>query len=108
MNWFYLNVYHPVQHWLAYATGSYNVPSVPHNYGFFSGSGSDISEITLFLAVFSLFLHAYRVHNCEVTGCWRVGRHDTAAGHTVCRKHHPDSHLSVEAVLAAHEKALKE
>src|ERR1700735_1917318 len=32
--------WHPFEHWLAYATGSYNTPGVAHNYNFFSGSGS--------------------------------------------------------------------
>lgn len=93
------------QHWIAYWTGSANYPGIVHNYNFFSGFGSDLSEITLVFAIFSLIAHSYRVHNCEVTGCWRIGRHDTAANHTVCRKHHPDDKLTAKDVMEAHYNA---
>lgn len=96
---------HGIQHWISYNTGSYNIPGTAHNYNFFSGFGSDLSEVTLFFAAVSLILHLYRVHNCEVTGCMRIGRHDTAAGHTVCRKHHPDAQLTAEDVIQAHTEA---
>lgn len=58
-----------------------------------------VGDLALFGAAWSLL----RRHNCEVHGCWRVGRHQTAAGHTVCRKHHPDDTLSAADVLAAHK-----
>jgi hypothetical protein len=70
-------------------------------YGFWSGVGSDISEITLFGILWTIL----RKHNCEVKKCPRIGRHATAAGHKVCRKHHPDDKLTVEAVKIAHEEA---
>jgi hypothetical protein len=61
------------------------------------------------VAVFS-FLWAMivfcRKHTCEVHGCWRLGKHGTAAGHNVCRKHHPDDHLTAETVKTQHEDAL--
>lgn len=99
------------QHWLAYATGSYNCPKtgcpggVAHNYNFFSGSGSDIGQITLVGSIVALIVTTLRKNNCEVHGCWRLGRHQTAAGHVVCRRHHPDDHLTAEAVAEAHEEA---
>lgn len=47
-----------------------------------------------------------RRHNCEVHGCWRIGRHQTAAGHMVCRRHHPEDHLTPEDITRSHERAL--
>lgn len=67
-------------------------------YGFWSGFGSDLAE----LAIIGGLVTVYRRHNCEVHGCWRLGRHRTEAGHMVCRRHHPDGHLTAEAVRAAH------
>lgn len=46
----------------------------------------------------------YRRHNCEVRGCPRLGRHMTAGHHNVCRRHHPEGHLTAERVLEAHEQ----
>lgn len=84
-----------LQHWLAYATGSYNCPKtgcpggVAHNYNFFSGSGSDIGEITLVSIAIAAFATWWHKINCHVDGCWRIGKHDKAGGeYSVCRKHH--------------------
>lgn len=70
-------------------------------YGFWSGFGSDIGEVAIVGGVATVV----RRHNCEVHGCWRLGRHVTAAGHQVCRRHHPDDRLTAESVQADHEKA---
>lgn len=50
-------------------------------------------------------LTLYRRHNCEIAGCPRLGRHITAAGHRVCRTHHPDGPLTVSDVHEAHRQA---
>lgn len=70
-------------------------------YAFLSGSGSDVGE----LAIIGGLITQARNANCEVHGCWRLGRHRTAAGHRVCRVHHPDDHLTAERVRAEHEEA---
>lgn len=70
-------------------------------YGFWSGTGSDIGE----LAIVGGLLSLVRQHNCEVKGCVRLGRHQTAAGHKVCKKHHPVGAPSAQAVLDAHNAA---
>lgn len=75
-------------------------------YGFWSGAGSDIGELTIVTAIFASMAHAARINNCEVHGCWRLRRHTTAAGHRVCRTHHPDGKLTAEGVTAAHKAAL--
>jgi hypothetical protein len=67
-------------------------------YGFWSGFGSDLTEF----ALIGVLLGTIRAHNCEVHHCWRLGRHTTAAGTKVCRKHHPDDHLTEESVREAH------
>jgi hypothetical protein len=67
-------------------------------YLFYSGLGSDLSE----LAILGGLIAVYRRHNCEVHRCWRLARHATAAGHHVCRRHHPDGHLTAQSVREAH------
>lgn len=89
----------PLLHWLGVHTGSVN-ESGPW-YGFWSGFGSDLSEIAIIGGLVSIV----RQHNCEVRWCPRLGRHRTAAGHRVCRKHHPDDHLTAGQVAAAHNEA---
>ena len=40
-----------------------------------------------------------RRHNCEVHRCWRLGRHVVeGTGLRVCRKHHPEGHLTAAGV----------
>ena len=72
-----------VQHWLAVHTGSVNMPGSPPNYNFFSGAGSDISE----LAIVGAVAGGYRKHNCHEPGCWRIGRH-VVNGTPFCDRHH--------------------
>jgi hypothetical protein len=73
-------------------------------YGFWSGFGSDLGELTLITAVIA----AARHKNCYKRGCWRLGHIDPKHGHPACKKHHtqfvsylrsenaPDSNSSVE------------
>ena len=70
-------------------------------YGFWSGTGSDIGEI----AIVGGLVTMVRQQKCEVRRCWRPGRHQTAARHRVCRRHHPDDHLTAAHVEAAHRNA---
>lgn len=86
-------------HWLMHFLGFDNL-SGPW-YGFWSGFGSDLGELTLVGGIIAMV----RTRNCEVHGCWRLGRHATAAGHRACRRHHPDGHLSVTAMHEAHHRA---
>ena len=56
-------------------------------YAFWSGFGSDLSEITGLAAVAYLF---WRKHNCHELRCWRIGRYPIGnTGYVVCRRHHP-------------------
>jgi hypothetical protein len=70
-------------------------------YGWWSGAGSDLSELGILAALLTHIRHI----NCEVRGCWRLGRHATAAGHKVCRHHHPDGAPIAKAVKIAHHTA---
>jgi hypothetical protein len=77
-------------------------------YGFWSGAGSDLGEASLLIAILAAMWHMFRVHNCEVHHCWRIGRHKTLVGHCVCRKHHPDmpdKPPTATCVAAEHERA---
>lgn len=72
-------------------------------YGFWSGIGSDIGEITLIGAALSIWWK----HECHVKGCHRVVRHPVAGTpHVVCRKHHPDDDSPThQEVLEQHRAA---
>ena len=54
-------------------------------YLFWSGFGSDLSEIAGLGTIAWIF---YRHHNCHVRGCWRIGRLPLE-GYVVCGRHHP-------------------
>lgn len=87
-------------HWLSHFFGLDNL-SGPW-YGFWSGVGSDISEVAIIGGVIQI----YRKHNCHVKGCWRIGKHPV--GHyVVCRSHHPGvpDAITPEAVCEAHRGA---
>ncbi len=68
-------------HWLAVHTGTVNEAG-PY-YGFWSGFGSDLGELTIFAAV----LGVYHRHNCHTRHCWRIGRH-VVDGTPWCNHHH--------------------
>jgi hypothetical protein len=104
--WHVLAMWHTwLATWLWVHTGTGNEPG--SYYGFFSGFGSDLGEYTIAGSIVLGILHSFRVHNCEVHGCWRIRRHKTAAGHWVCRKHHPDDKLTANDVIDAHNAALE-
>lgn len=94
MNWWHWLIVH-----LSQETGTSNGAS--RAYDFWSGFGSDIGELTLVGTMLAMI----RQHACEVKPCWRLGRHQTAAGHKVCRVHHPDGHLTAAKVHRAHHEA---
>jgi hypothetical protein len=52
-------------------------------YAFWSGFGSDLSELAIVGAVLGL-VHK---HNCHQARCWRIGRH-LVDGTPWCNKHH--------------------
>lgn len=76
-----------IWHWLLHYTGSDNV-SGPW-YGFWSGFGSDLGEVTIVAALYGV----YKKHNCGTRWCPRIAKHEWTdeAGlvHHLCRKHHP-------------------
>jgi hypothetical protein len=75
-------------HWLSHFLGLDNL-SGPY-YGFWSGAGSDITE----LALVGVLVEFMRRHTCHMHRCLRPANHPvTVDGVTyrVCRKHHPDS-----------------
>lgn len=116
--------WHSVEHWYAHGTGSYNCPpsgngngcinGTPHNYPFFSGSGSDWGEITLVGLALTAMAAWYHKHNCHTDTCWRIGRHPMAGGtFVVCRRHHneiegvhPARKHTVEHIRARHQAYL--
>lgn len=67
-------------------------------YLWWSGIGADLGYLALPVVL-------YRRHNCEIRGCPRLGRHSSAAGARLCRRHHPEGHLTVERAHAAHHEA---
>lgn len=84
-------MWHLIQHWLAYMTGSLNTGGTPPNYNFWSGFGSDLGEITLIGAA----LTVYKRFTCHTWWCVRHGTYDfTDAGtgltYRLCRRCHPE------------------
>src|SRR5712692_2282358 len=76
-------------YWLQVHTGTVNEAG-PY-YGFWSGFGSDIAEVTILGGLIAV----YKKHNCHQRWCWRMGHHalaDPVTGLTynLCRRHHPD------------------
>ncbi len=74
-------------------------------YAFESGSGAIIlGDLPLIGGLILLIRH----HNCEIPGCLRIHlKRPTAAGHLLCRKHHPaPGPASVEEAHAAHHAAI--
>lgn len=69
-------------------------------YLWWSGAGAD-------LGILGALIGLFRRMNCEVHHCWRLGSHATAAGHRVCRKHHPMDKLTPAAVAEAHAEATR-
>jgi len=64
-------------------------------YGFWSGAGSDIGELAIVGGLVTLVKH----RTCHVHRCWRLGRHQILGTlYTVCRRHHPDGHLTASQV----------
>lgn len=70
-------------YWFEIHTGTVN-ESGPY-YGFWSGFGSDLGEITLVTALVMGARHL----NCAEKGCWRPGHPVAASGIRSCHKHHP-------------------
>ncbi len=106
-------MYHLVQHWLAYMTGSLNTSGTPPNYNFWSGFGSDIGEITLVAGTAAIIAGLWHKLNCHNEKCWRLGIHHVAGGeYVVCRKHHneitghPHRKLSTAFLAEAHRRHL--
>ena len=87
-------------HWLIHLRGI--DPQSSWAYDAWSGCSPALLTSTTITAGILTFA---RRRNCEVRGCWRLGRHQTAAGHLVCRRHHPAGHLTAQDVRAAHEEA---
>lgn len=70
-------------------------------YQFWSGIGSDVSELTLVLGLAAYLRH----HNCHVRHCPRLQWKPTAAGDQVCRRHHPDRAKTAAQVRDDHHQA---
>jgi hypothetical protein len=92
----------PLLHWLAIHTGTLNEGG-PY-YGFFSGFGSDLGEVTIIGGAYMI----YRKHNCHVDRCWRIAKHPVeGTPYVVCRKHHPTvpEGVSADHIARAHAAA---
>lgn len=82
-------------HWLWVHLG---IPGSGPWYGFWSGFGSDLGEVTL-VGFFVAGLHYF---NCHEYGCWRIGSRVTVEdnGHHFrrCKKHHDERHSPTQEV----------
>jgi hypothetical protein len=98
-------------HWLAVHTGTVNEPG-PY-YGFWSGFGSDLGEITLIGVILGALGTWYRRNNCHIDRCRRLSHrqvsgldeHGQPVTFHVCRRHHPAPAPAAEDVRRAHHAA---
>jgi hypothetical protein len=91
-------------HWLQQFFGFGNGAGNSSHYLFWSGAGSDISELALAGAVLSLL----RRHNCHVRRCPRIGTHPVPGTQwLVCRHHLPGGAPTHDDVIADHLAATK-
>lgn len=73
-----------IAHWLVTVLGITDESG--RWYAFWSGFGSDISEVAILWGI----LGAYRKHTCHEPRCWRIGHHPVpGTPYVACRKHHP-------------------
>lgn len=80
----------------------FGVSGVGPHYAFWSGPGSDISEVAIVGGILSWWHHK----NCHVKGCFRLGKHQVeGTPHVVCRKHHPDDAPTAQQIIIEHRKA---
>jgi hypothetical protein len=98
--------------WLAHTLGIYN--EAGPFYAFWSGFGSDIGEYAVFVALVTATVGAYRRHNCNIKGCWRLQWREyidaDGVKHMWCKKHHPNKPVhsrDFEQFLREHEARKK-
>lgn len=73
-----------IWHWLQSVTGTAIPDGGSKWYNFWSGFGSDFGELAILGSLFAIYKH----HNCQVSGCWRIGRHPVAGTpYLTCHKH---------------------
>lgn len=91
-----------LQHWLAVHTGTVNESGI--YYGFWSGFGADLGEVTLITTVGIGVYTGVRKANCHTKGCWRIAHHPLdGTPYHLCARHHPD----VPEGGASHEQILE-
>ena len=60
-------------------------------YGFWSGFGSDLAELSILGAIGTAVYQLVKKFICHPPGCWRIGNHPAAGGQfMLCYRHHPD------------------
>ena len=71
-------------HWLHTAVRTYVLhPLHSNGYQWWSGLGSDLTEVALIGALVTLFKH----HNCHHKGCLRIGHRHPKHGWPSCKRH---------------------
>lgn len=89
-------------HWVEIHTGTIN-ESGPY-YGFWSGFGSDLSEIAILGGIYAVI----RKHNCHVKGCRNLRTHQVVGTpYIACAQHHPHMNGDVDITADTIEKAAR-
>ena len=88
-----INLFNDFLNW----TGSNNTSG--NQYGFWSGFGSDIGEVTLIIGAITWYIH----NQCHVDGCHKLGKHPFKH-YKLCKKHHPD--IPIGGITHLHIKKL--
>jgi hypothetical protein len=97
-----MSILHAIGNWLY---SFFGIGGTGSHYGFWSGTGSDIGELTIVGAVIVGLRHM----NCHDTGCWRIGLHKVeGTPYKACRRHHPvlakQPRITAEIMAKAHEE----
>ena len=93
-------------HPLGYCVGSKVAVRDCYGYNSWSGSFSDIGEVTLIGGMVTVVYQTWRHVNCADPKCRRIGKYKTADGlHRYCGPHHPDKpHLHTTAEIHARHR----
>jgi hypothetical protein len=96
--------YHVYQPWVAVHTGTATGQESGGAYAYWSGFGSVFPwEFGALVTVLVWMITHYRLNNCHIERCPRIGRFSVAGDHfKVCRKHHPEAHVRNKRISFDH------
>lgn len=101
-----IEVIHHVFNWFEHGSGMTNL-SGPE-YGFWSGFGSDITELALIITLITGSVKVYQNTRCHVDTCHKHGKYPFQH-YKLCKNHHPNvpDKLTHLHIMKLHKEANK-